>query len=130
MDTISHTLPNISLKILKDSINHGRGPISMNSFEQLLLGMIRHVSPSEIASWMDVEEGLENRIKRYALECTSIEDFSIKKPRPKDILTQGPQRILIHGLLRMKTEDVINLVSRMVLAILEYWVLIPKLLLY
>ncbi len=107
LDTISHTLPNISLKILKDSINHGRGPISMNSFEQLLLGMIRQASPSEIASWMDVEEGLENRIKRYALECTSIEDFLLKAKTKRYTYTRL-QRILIHGLLRMKTEDVIK----------------------
>ncbi|NLN41550.1 MAG: nucleotidyltransferase [Clostridiales bacterium] len=106
-DLVSHTLPHISLKILRDSINRGRGPVSINSFEQLLLGMIRQASPSEIASWMDVEEGLENRIKRYALECTSIEDFLLKAKTKRYTYTRL-QRILTHGLLGIKTDDVIK----------------------
>jgi len=106
-DAISHTLPNISLKILKDSINHGRGPVSINSFEQILLGMIRQANPWEIASWMDVEEGLENRIRKYALECTSIEDF-LSKAKTKRYTYTRLQRILIHGLLGIKTDDVIK----------------------
>jgi len=63
-ESIASALPDISLKILKASINQGRGPISLKSFEQLLFGIIRQASPEEIASWMDVEEGLENRIKK------------------------------------------------------------------
>ena len=102
---VDNALPNISLKILKDSINLGRGPVSINSLEQLLLGMIRQANPSEIATWMDVEEGLENRIKRYAVECTSIEDFLLKTKTKRYTYTRL-QRILIHGLLGIKTSDV------------------------
>ncbi|NLI59990.1 MAG: nucleotidyltransferase [Clostridiales bacterium] len=104
-ESIASALPDISLKILKASINQGRGPISLKSFEQLLFGIIRQASPEEIASWMDVEEGLENRIKRYALECTSIEEF-LSKCKTKRYTYTRLQRVLIHGLLRIKTNDV------------------------
>jgi predicted nucleotidyltransferase len=104
---ISHTLPSVSLKILKDSINRGRGPVSINSFDQLLLGMLRQAPFSEIASWMDVEEGLENRIKRFAQKCTSIQDFLLETKTKRYTYTRL-QRILIHGLLGIKTQDVIR----------------------
>jgi hypothetical protein len=54
---------------------------------------------------MDVEEGLENRIKKYASESCSIEDF-LNKVKTRRYTYTRFQRILIHGLLGIKTEDI------------------------
>lgn len=102
---IAFALPDISLKILKDTFLQGRGPVSLSSFEQILLGLIRRSSNSEIASWMDVEEGLENRIKQYARETSTIEDF-LYKTKTKRYTYTRLQRILIHGLLGINKDQV------------------------
>lgn len=104
-DTIAEALPEPSLRILQETIDRGWGPISIHSFDQLLLGLLRRSSTEEIASWMDVEEGLENRIKKYASESCSIEDF-LNKVKTRRYTYTRFQRILIHGLLGIKTEDI------------------------
>ena len=102
---IISTLPDISLKILKRSIDDGRGPVSIQSLDQLMLGLLRRSGLREIASWMDVEEGLENRIKKYAHECTNIEEF-LSNTKTKRYTYTRLHRILIHGLLGIRTADV------------------------
>ena len=62
-DSVAATLPIPSLEILKETISKGWGPVSIHSFDQMLLGLLRRSSTEEISNWMDVEEGLENRIK-------------------------------------------------------------------
>ncbi|NLJ40983.1 MAG: nucleotidyltransferase [Clostridiales bacterium] len=103
-DTISPSLPSISLKILKDEINMGQGPVALQSIEQILLGIIRRSTLKEISQWMDVEEGLEYRIKKSANGCTNITNFLIRTKTKRYTLTRL-QRILIHGLLDIKTTD-------------------------
>lgn len=104
-ESIAAALPKSSLNILQKAVNMGRGPISIKSLAQLLLGLLRRSDTEEIADWMDVEEGLENRIKKYALECGSIEDF-LNQVKTRRYTYTRLQRILIHGLLGIKTDDI------------------------
>ncbi len=106
-DEIIPALPGSSLKILKDAIRDGRGPVSLHSLEQMLLGIIRRAHIDEISQWMDVEEGLEHRIKKCALESRSIEEF-LSKTKTKRYAYTRLQRIVIHGLLDIKTSDIAN----------------------
>lgn len=109
-ESIIPAIPNTSLEILKEAIDCGRGPISLHSFEQLLLALVRRASSKEIATWMDVEEGLENRIKKFALESTNIEDFLLKTKTKRYTYTRL-QRILIHGILTITRDNLMDFES-------------------
>ena len=100
---LSEALPPYSLQILKESIEKGRGPVTNQSLEQLILGNIRRSSPEEIKAWMDVEEGLENRIKKFGYDSSTIDEFLAKAKTKRYVYTRL-QRILIHGLLGISTD--------------------------
>jgi predicted nucleotidyltransferase len=104
-DSVATALPIPSLEILRETISNGWGPVSIHSFDQILLGLLRRSSTEEISNWMDVEEGLENRIKKHALESVNIEDF-LNKVKTKRYTYTRFQRILIHALLGIKTQDI------------------------
>jgi len=100
---LEKALPPHSVEILKKSICEGRGPVTNQSLEQIILGNIRRSSPEEIKRWMDVEEGLENRIKEYGQSCSSLDEFLAGTKTKRYVYTRL-QRILIHGLLGITTE--------------------------
>lgn len=102
----SSALPPPSEKILKEVTNLGRGPISLASFGDMLLCLLRRSHTREIANWMDVGEGLENRIKKLALESATLEEF-LSKTKTKRYTGTRLQRILIHGLLNI-THDMVH----------------------
>lgn len=97
---LQQALPRKSYEILKRAVDMGRGPVSNHSLEQLLLGILRRASSDEIAEWVDVEEGLENRMKSAALQARSLDDF-LNRVKTKRYVYTRIQRILIHGLLGM-----------------------------
>jgi predicted nucleotidyltransferase len=100
---IAQSMPLYSFEILKDAVNVGMGPVSNKSLEQLFLGIIRRATLNEISSWMDVEEGLENRIKDCSLKATSLQEF-LGLAKTKRYVYTRLQRILIHGLLGITKE--------------------------
>ena len=102
---LAETLPLFSFQILKENIKMGRGPVTNQSLEQLILGNIRRSSLEEIKSWMDVEEGLENRIKKFGYSSSSIDELLAKSKTKRYVYTRL-QRILIHGLLGISTDDI------------------------
>ncbi|HZJ82370.1 MAG TPA: nucleotidyltransferase family protein, partial [Clostridia bacterium] len=102
---LGSALPDKSLEILNEASFSGRGPVSLNSYDQLLLGLIRRSTPEQIATWMDVEEGLENRIKEYARKASTVEELLIQTKTKRYTYTRL-QRILIHGLLGITTSQV------------------------
>jgi len=101
---LAQTLPSYSFQILKENIQMGRGPVTNQALEQLILGNIRRSNLEEIRTWMDVEEGLENRIKKFGYSSSSIEQF-LAKTKTKRYAYTRLQRILIHGLLKISTDN-------------------------
>ncbi|NLO83462.1 MAG: nucleotidyltransferase [Clostridiales bacterium] len=97
-DTIARTMPPSSFEILKSAILSGKGPVTNRSLEQLLLGLVRRAPSQEIKDWMDVDEGLENRIKECAQRATNLDEFLMLTKTKRYVYTRI-QRILIHGLL-------------------------------
>jgi predicted nucleotidyltransferase len=104
-DKIAHTMPEISFKILKYAIDSGKGPVTNQALEQLLLGTIRRTPLHEIKSWMDVDEGLENRIKECAMQAATLEEFMMLTKTKRYVYTRL-QRILIHALLGLTKEKI------------------------
>ena len=99
---VQSALPEVVFQLLSDSFEKGLGPIDNNDLEDLFLGILRRSSLSETASWMDVGEGLENRIKEQALRATSLKEF-LSSVKTKRYTHTRIQRILIHGLLNLST---------------------------
>ncbi|NLC44502.1 MAG: nucleotidyltransferase [Clostridiales bacterium] len=97
-------VPEPVFNILSDSFVNGMGPVDNNSFDDFILGTLRRSSLAEIASWMDVSEGLENRIKECAQIASNIEEF-ITLVKTRRYVHTRLQRILIHGLLNLTTKS-------------------------
>lgn len=105
-DIIARTMPPSSFGILKNAIASGKGPVTNRSLEQLLLGIIRRSSSMEIKNLMDVDEGLENRIKECAHRAAGLDEF-LRLVKTKRYVYTRIQRVLIHALLGLdkgKTE--------------------------
>jgi predicted nucleotidyltransferase len=104
-DSISRAIPQASFEILKRAVESGKGPVTNNSLEQLLLGKIRSMCLEDIKNLMDVDEGLENRIKECALKASTLDEF-IALAKTKRYVYTRLQRILIHALLGITRERV------------------------
>ncbi|MDD4679546.1 MAG: nucleotidyltransferase [Clostridia bacterium] len=101
---VKEAVPLPVYQILSDSIANGMGPIDNTAFGDFILGILRRSSLSEIASWMDVTEGLENRIKEQAQSACSLDEF-LSLVKTRRYVHTRLQRILIHGLLNLTTES-------------------------
>ncbi len=101
---VNEAVPTSVFHMLADSFVNGMGPVDNNSFEDFILGTLRRSSLDEIASWMDVSEGLENRIKECAQEAANLEEF-LSLVKTRRYVHTRLQRILIHGLLNLTTKN-------------------------
>lgn len=99
---IEQVIPPICFEIMEDTISKNRGPVFIENLEQLILGTLRIMTPKQIASIMDVEEGLENRIKRCALDSSTITELLESVSTRRYVYTRI-QRIFINTLLNNTT---------------------------
>lgn len=100
---ILDAMPDYSYKLLKEKINEKNAPISLKSFEDILLYSIRNKTTDEIKNIIDVSEGLENKIKEAAENCFdiySLIDYVKSKRYPQTRI----QRVLINILLNHKKD--------------------------
>ena len=98
IDDLKKALPKESFNILSESIAQGFSPVFIESLEQAILSVLRKSSPSLLREIMDVNEGLENRIKSAALKSTDLEAFYHLTATKRYTLTRV-KRITIHALL-------------------------------
>src|SRR5699024_9035642 len=102
---IKKVLPKSCFDIIKSTISQGKGPVFMKDLEQLILGTLRTMSYSQLAGIMDVEEGLENRIKRFSVESNTIEEL-LENISTRRYVSTRIQRILINTLLMSTTSEI------------------------
>lgn len=100
---LKESMPKASYDVLANAVESGRGPSMAGRLDDLVLGLLRRSSREEISQWMNVEEGLENRIKESALDASSTEDL-IAALKTKRYVRTRLHRIIIHGLLNL-TKD-------------------------
>ncbi len=100
---VQNAVPQAVLQILSDAFADGMGPVRTESLENLFLGILRRSTTAEIKSWMDVSEGLENRIRKSAQNASSLEEL-ISSLKTRRYTQTRLQRILVHGLLDLTTE--------------------------
>lgn len=100
-------MPEYSIDILEDEFEQGRGPVFFDNFTQAILCMLRNSSVQSLSSLMDVNEGLEYRIKKASIGG-SIDDI-IDAIKSKRYTAARIKRILIHSLLGIQKTDFLQL---------------------
>lgn len=103
--TVQCSMPKPSVYIIKEAISQNIGPVFMENLEQLILGTLRMMTTKEMTNIMDVEEGLENRIKRYAMGASTLDEF-LKQVSTRRYTFTRIQRILINILLNNTTHKI------------------------
>ena len=73
--SIASSLPPYCLSILNETFNNKKGPVFIESFDSIIMSLLRKKSIDEIKNLPYVSEGLENRIKKTSLKTTSINEF-------------------------------------------------------
>lgn len=103
----SEGLPNFSLDIIKREMSLKKGPVFFKDFEDIILYILRRTPTKDLASFFDVEEGLENRIKKASLTSSSLEQLvsTIKSKRYPETKVN---RILTHILINIRKDLVAN----------------------
>ncbi|KAB3531427.1 nucleotidyltransferase [Alkaliphilus serpentinus] len=104
---IKHTVPETTYNLLTVSFKDGIGPVFADDFQQSIFTLLRRASFEELREIQDVVEGLENKIKDSSLNCSSLQElFNLVKS--KRYTYTRLQRIIIHLLLSIKKQDIIE----------------------
>lgn len=98
-------MPESSYEILKDKINKNEAVYGINIFEQAILYSLRCMSLENIANLPDVNEGLENKIKKSANSCNNLTDL-IEMIKSKRYTLTRINRILLYALLNITKKDI------------------------
>lgn len=98
VDSLFKVIPSASLETLMSSFDLGYGPIFNSDFSQLILYYLRTASLDALASILDVNEGLENRLKEMSMKAISHTEL-LNAAKTKRYTLTRLQRIFIHGLV-------------------------------
>lgn len=101
---LPRVMPQKPWGILQGEIDAGRAPIFLNSYQAQIINLIRRTPSSALGQIAGIREGLENRLKRAANSCGTIECL-LAKVKTKRYTQAHLQRLLIHLLLNMTRED-------------------------
>jgi len=105
-ESTAHTLPPASKAILEREFSQGRGPVTINNYQETILSFIRQMKPEQLRELPDVSEGLEYRIKTAAEKSGTFEDL-LENICTKRYTQTRIQRILfsfLTGLTKSDTE--------------------------
>lgn len=98
IEAINSAVPKTTFEVLSENFSNGKGPVFSSNFDQMVIGAVRKASLNEIKNVFDVNEGLENRIKKAASKASSIDEL-IDLIKTKRYTQTRIQRILFHILL-------------------------------
>lgn len=68
-------MPALAYSVIKEEFEAGRGPVSFNDFESIILSAVRKMSAEQIKTLPYVGEGLENRIKAASDKSGSLSEL-------------------------------------------------------
>lgn len=103
-EDVQKTMPASSYGILREEMKNGNYVMDLSAYEKIILYNLRNMTVEEIANLPDVEEGLENLIKKSANISNSLLDL-INNIKSKRYTQTRIQRILVYALLRITKQD-------------------------
>ncbi|MGE5474116.1 MAG: nucleotidyltransferase [Ignavibacteriales bacterium] len=101
---IKKLMPQTAFEILQREISHGRCPVFVEAFENAILTQLRNTDIDSLLNIPDVSEGIENRIKKTALNCGSVSELFEGIKTKRYTLTRI-QRIIMANLLGINKKD-------------------------
>jgi len=104
-DKIKSTIPPSGFSVLERELREGRGPITLDSYQQYILATLRRMSLDDISRIHGVTEGLENRIKKASLKSYTIEQL-INSIKTRRYTRTKIQRIILHIMMHLTKEDI------------------------
>ncbi len=110
-EKVRMSLPENSIGIISSNLRLNRHPVFMDDFSDILLYKLRTIEKSELLKYPYVKEGIENRLKKYAVASTNCEEL-IEAVKTKRYTRTYIQRLLCHVLLDIKSADISMFKSR------------------
>lgn len=107
ISSILPQLPENTHSFFNAVFQQGGAPLTLDDFSEVLSYQLRRMPLSQLAEVLEVTEGLENRIKRCMNTCFSITQLS-QCVKTKRYTLSKIQRILIHALLDIKTDHLLD----------------------
>lgn len=101
---IQKTMPASSYGILREEMKNGNYVLDLSAYEKIIIYNLRKMSLAEIANLPDVNEGLENLIKKAANSSNNLIDL-ISNIKSKRYTQTRIQRILVYALLGITKQD-------------------------
>ncbi len=101
---IENYVPNSTLKILEDFKCENKYFPNLKNFEKEIIYTLNRLSFKEFGNIPDVYEGLEYKIKKAALNCSSLEEL-VENIKSKRYTLSRINRILVSSLLGITKQD-------------------------
>ncbi len=105
IDEIKNVVPKETINILKQNIDNGTIIKSINDFSKEIIYKLRTMNLDEIQNLPEVTEGLENLIRKSAINTNSVVEL-IDSIKSKRYTQTRIQRILLYALLGIKKADI------------------------
>jgi len=103
-DGFIDSMPKKNLEILSEEFSHGRGPVFAKDYGNIILGLLRRMTPVQLKEVLYVSEGLENRIIKSVENSGSFEEL-IQGICTKRFTRTRIQRILFNSLIGISNLD-------------------------
>ena len=104
-DKIKSTIPPSGFFVLEKELREGRGPITLDSYQQYILATLRKMLLEDISRIQGVTEGLENRTKKASLKSYTVEKL-IDSIKTRRYTRTKIQRIILHIMMNLSKEDI------------------------
>lgn len=101
---LNNTIPKECMEIFMKNINRGSSPIYFDDFSSELQYLLRTVSKNELQNFMEISEGLENRILNCASSNFLISELTQAVKTKRYTMTRI-QRALMHIILHIQSKD-------------------------
>ena len=104
-EKVKMSMPENSLDIINVNISSNKHPVYLNDFSDILLYRLRISEKSELKRYLNIREGLENRLKKHSKissDCCEL----IEAVKTKRYTRTYIQRLLCHILLDIRKSDI------------------------
>lgn len=105
INALKNVLPQNSFDILYNNILDGKGPNFIQDLEQIILFTLRTIPKEKLKYIHDVNEGLENRLKKAAINSNNF-NILIQNIKTKRYALTRIQRILMKTLINITKSDI------------------------
>ncbi len=102
-DKVTQAVPETSLKIISRELNEGRGPVTLQQLEQILLARIRLMRREDLQKLYGFSEGIDLRFIECASKFGELEQF-LSCVKAKRFTMSKIRRLLLYSLFNISQE--------------------------